>query len=700
MRTITVASFTTPAKGATRPRSLPHEHILESLTNPPVYSYSTELASIWLSQLAYLGPGLTSNKVPGDFTWPGYNFGGVGFATFTGLADFKWGGEMVDLGYSIWSLDMYGFVGSSDNNKAIYVSFRGTVKSLLKQWILSDLLSLLPCSVANGCADKSICSNNAPAGSSGYKTVTQTYLVISWYCATLGLADISLAALGLIDSSCVKTQSVWDWGSCYSGLGFQQAGYNRLRDSTRSLVASLRTKYPSYDIVVTGHSLGGAMSTLAAADLRTQFPGNVILINHESPRALGPDAAGYVSGQLTQINRVTHCKDAAVHYPFKQWGWQHVTGEIFHQCPSSNLLDYSQAGTSVLGGFESTGGAVQYFKFLFAAISSILDGYVVGTIENYLVGIVNSLVMTPLGLPDLNKPITKQVASLLEGDLEAQHSMVYIGAFADPTQNPKWLVPPGSSLPQSPSWAPTLAPVVTPPTGQAFKVTPTSQPTSQPTRQQYPTKAPVSAAPTSAMPTAVPTTAVGYAVISATFDPTDTKCERSPLRTELKPLGGCDGPDGGQQSSLRADMVTGNIYVTYWDKTTTRCGGPSWFTSDPFTGSKCTCSATQCELNWLYSPYGTSAFVGAYQVQTIYSDAKCTAGNVITINAYAVPQVSPSCTAAACRTENGNTFTVDCVGSVPTSRCVRRSHSIASPSTPLLIPPLHCFDQICHVFSC
>ena len=297
--------------------------------------------------------------------------------------------------------------------------------------------------------------------------------------------------------------------------------------------------------------------------------------------------------------------------------------------------------------------------------------------------------MNALGLPDAAKPLTNYVIKLLAdvGD----HEIKYIGAFADPKQNSKWFVAPGSSLPQSPSWAPTPGPTFAPTTKQAPKTMPTSQPT----------KAPVTTAPSSAMPTAVPTTAVGYAVVSATFDPSDTKCQRSPLRTELKPLGGCAGPDGGQQSSLRADMVTGNIYITYWDKSTTRCGGPSQFTSGPFTASQCTCSATQCELNWLYSPYGTSAFVGAYQIQTIYSDAKCTAGNVITINAYAVPQVSPSCTAAACRTENGNTFTVDCVGSVPTSRCVHsplRCFSLPSiapsPSPSLLLPDLPCFSLV------
>ena len=257
---------------------------------------------------------------------------------------------MVDVGYTLVSLGMYGFVGSSDNNKAIYVSFRGTYSGTTipwSQWVLSDVLSLVPCLVADGCADNSICSLNTPQGTSGYQSVTQ--IISSWYCSFFGL----------VDPNCYNVVSVWDWGSCYSGLGFQLGGYNRIRKSTRQLVANLRTKYPSYDIVVTGWSLGAAMATLAAADLRTLYSGNVRLINHESPRTLGPDASIYVSSQLTQINRVTHCKDVVVQVPFKQWGWQHVTGEIFHQCSASNVLDYSQSGTSILGGFENTGGSFQ-----------------------------------------------------------------------------------------------------------------------------------------------------------------------------------------------------------------------------------------------------------------------------------------------------------------------------------------------------
>ena len=346
-RAITAMSFSSPAKDTTRVSSASRARRLASLTDPPAWEWRVELAALWLACLAYRGPGQTTNIVPGDFTWPGYDFGGVGFATFTGLGDFKTAGE-----FQADGLDLFGVVGTSDNNKAIYVAFRGVVAKSLPNWMTdtTDSSTVAYCGIADGCFDDfSICKNNAPAGSSGYKQVTVSTRVNSVYCWSVGLAD----------PACVTTQSSWTWGTCYASVSFAKYYQKTLRKWVRQLVASVVPAYPTYSIVVCGHGVGAALATLAAADLVQNYANPVKLMNFESPRLLGPDASVYVSVQLTTIYRVTHCQDPVVQMPFQSWGYQHVVGEIFHQCmPGGTTWDYSKQGTLVLGGFENPAGSL------------------------------------------------------------------------------------------------------------------------------------------------------------------------------------------------------------------------------------------------------------------------------------------------------------------------------------------------------
>jgi alpha-beta hydrolase superfamily lysophospholipase len=65
------------------------------------------------------------------------------------------------------------------------------------------------------------------------------------------------------------------------------AGFYNSWTSAKSLVeaaiASARQTYPSYAIVSTGHSLGGAIATIAAADLRATSGYDVSLVRQTPP---------------------------------------------------------------------------------------------------------------------------------------------------------------------------------------------------------------------------------------------------------------------------------------------------------------------------------------------------------------------------------------------------------------------------------
>jgi putative lipase involved disintegration of autophagic bodies len=54
---------------------------------------------------------------------------------------------------------------------------------------------------------------------------------------------------------------------CQSHLGFLTS-WSEVADNVRSALTTGFNLYPNYDLVVTGHSLGGAVATLAAAQLR------------------------------------------------------------------------------------------------------------------------------------------------------------------------------------------------------------------------------------------------------------------------------------------------------------------------------------------------------------------------------------------------------------------------------------------------
>ena len=110
--------------------------------------------------------------------------------------------------------------------------------------------------------------------------------------------------------------------------GFYEA-FESARDGVRSAVQDLKQKYPSYKVVVTGHSLGAAMALLTALDLQTSSTvtkGDLRLFDYGCPR-VGNDAfAAWASDQLVDRNRVTHHKDMVVHVPTENMGFTHISG--------------------------------------------------------------------------------------------------------------------------------------------------------------------------------------------------------------------------------------------------------------------------------------------------------------------------------------------------------------------------------------
>ncbi len=93
-------------------------------------------------------------------------------------------------------------------------------------------------------------------------------------------------------------------------------------------VKQLKTVYPNYKVLVTGHGVGGALATLAAVDMADAGVEDVSLVNFGSPRVGNAEFAAYSFGKLPSSTRVTHYQDFAPHYPSSEAGYAHIAGKL------------------------------------------------------------------------------------------------------------------------------------------------------------------------------------------------------------------------------------------------------------------------------------------------------------------------------------------------------------------------------------
>jgi len=112
-------------------------------------------------------------------------------------------------------------------------------------------------------------------------------------------------------------------------LGFYQC-YISLQAQTLTAVSTLSAQYPSASISVTGHSLGGVISTLAVMDMIVNH--DITSVTHYSfgsPRA-GDQAFAAAYASLVPVGyRVTNDADIVPHLPPEDFGYFHITTEVW-----------------------------------------------------------------------------------------------------------------------------------------------------------------------------------------------------------------------------------------------------------------------------------------------------------------------------------------------------------------------------------
>jgi pimeloyl-ACP methyl ester carboxylesterase len=112
--------------------------------------------------------------------------------------------------------------------------------------------------------------------------------------------------------------------------------YNMLRDLLwREIMTYIRkNKLTKIDIAFTGHSLGGALATLAAAEFGQYWALTVRLVTFGSPRVGNLVFANMVEQYTSSIQRLVQQNDAVVHLPPQLQGYTHTLGEIWVEGPN------------------------------------------------------------------------------------------------------------------------------------------------------------------------------------------------------------------------------------------------------------------------------------------------------------------------------------------------------------------------------
>lgn len=138
---------------------------------------------------------------------------------------------------------------------------------------------------------------------------------------------------------------------CTAELGFWTA-WDVVKEEISATLSSTRAQNPDYEIVVVGHSLGAAIATLAAADLRNNGYA-ATLYAYASPRVANKALAAHITNQGNNY-RFTHTKDPVPHLPPLGLGYVHISPEYYITSP--NNVTVTTSDIQVLEGYVNFDG--------------------------------------------------------------------------------------------------------------------------------------------------------------------------------------------------------------------------------------------------------------------------------------------------------------------------------------------------------
>ena len=116
--------------------------------------------------------------------------------------------------------------------------------------------------------------------------------------------------------------------------------YNSLQDILYKTIHNLTINYDTNNILITGHSLGGAIASLFTFDIYyNSFPFQVkSLITFGSPRVGNNYFSEYMYSFPFTSYRITHYYDIVPHVPEELLDYKHISQEIWYDEANTNYL--------------------------------------------------------------------------------------------------------------------------------------------------------------------------------------------------------------------------------------------------------------------------------------------------------------------------------------------------------------------------
>jgi hypothetical protein len=135
---------------------------------------------------------------------------------------------------------------------------------------------------------------------------------------------------------------------CKAHAGFLYA-WHTTRDTILEKLRDTVRKHPGYELVLVGHSLGGAIAGLAALEFAAMgwspsvttfgeprfgneelaiYTDKMFPIEHNSSRRDSVQS-NELRDDIGRYRRVTHVDDPVPLYPLEQWGWRMHSGEVY-----------------------------------------------------------------------------------------------------------------------------------------------------------------------------------------------------------------------------------------------------------------------------------------------------------------------------------------------------------------------------------
>ncbi|KAJ5489602.1 Lipase [Penicillium diatomitis] len=128
--------------------------------------------------------------------------------------------------------------------------------------------------------------------------------------------------------------------------------YQTVAATLKSQIDAAKSAYPGYALVITGHSLGGALAMLCGMDLHNQGYAPTIY-TYGQPRVGNLAMAEYITSVGNQW-RVTHTDDTVPKLPPRLYGFSHASPEYW--ITSGDNVTVTTNDVTVVTGVNSLGG--------------------------------------------------------------------------------------------------------------------------------------------------------------------------------------------------------------------------------------------------------------------------------------------------------------------------------------------------------